>query len=428
MNVGHALISSIIYSRDIKQAIKGGVTADLFDFETAQYWEVLVEHYGNLNEVPSLEYFQTIAPGYKFIKPNDSFEALLLEAKTQHLGNSVQEGLTKISGLNSSDPWAARDLIVSLSENLLIRHQTDNTLTRVGSDLDKTLEEIDHIRNNSGLIGYPWPWDYMNGKSQGFQDEEVYYFYAREGVGKTFFNLWMALHFWKLGCKVLFFTREAGHAQLKWRIIALMLKMKMNDVMKGRFSTEQYDELCRMFNEINESGRWYCSEVGEGLTGFKSVVEQVNPDIVIHDYFKAMADDMMAEKVANQHSFVARVVDQIKDFAMRKKIPILITGHANRKGVGSKGRDSSEVAWSDQIPRRCDFIIRMIADTDISRIAVVFTKARSMEAGISFTIDGDKCARFADFISTDTTWIDDLGKKDKDKKGGGDFTDGDFRF
>jgi len=427
MNIGHALISSILETRDIRQAITGGVTSDLFDFETAQYWEVLLQHYDLHSEVPSLEYFKEIAPGYKFIPPKDTFSALLLEAKTQYLGQALQEGLVHVSGANSADPWVARDMLVSLAEKMLVGHQTDDTLTKVGSDIEETLREIEEIQNNSGVIGLPWPWAYLNEKSLGFRDEELYYIYGREGTGKTFLNLWLALHFWSMGKKVLFFTREAGHAQLKWRIIALMLKMPMKDVMKGKFTMSQYDQMVELHKDIAESNRWYCSEIGDGMTGFKSVVEQINPDVVIHDYFKSMADDAMGDKTHSQHTFVARIIDQIKDYAMRKKVPIIITGHANRKGVGSDGRNSEELAWSDHIARRCDFVIRLITDPDIERTAFIFTKARGMEPGISLTFDANKCERFGDFISLDTTWIKDIGKKDKDEKKK-DFMEGDFKF
>lgn len=427
MNIGHALISSILDTRDIRQAITGGVTSDLFDYETAQYWEVLLQHYDLHSEVPSLEYFKEIAPGYKFIKPQDTFSALLLEAKTQYLGQALQEGLVHVSGANGADPWVARDMLVSLAEKMLVGHQTDDTLTKVGSDIEETLREIEEIQNNSGVIGLPWPWDYLNEKSLGFRDEELYYIYGREGTGKTFLNLWLALHFWAMGKKVLFFTREAGHAQLKWRIIALMLRMPMRDVMKGQFTMSQYDEMVELHKDIAESNRWYCSEIGDGMTGFKSVVEQINPDIVIHDYFKSMADDAMGDKTHSQHTFVARIIDQIKDYAMRKKVPIIITGHANRKGVGSDGRNSEELAWSDHIARRCDFVIRLITDPDIERTAFIFTKARGMEPGISLTFDANKCERFGDFISLDTTWIKDIGKKDKEEKKK-DFMQGDFKF
>lgn len=428
MNIGHALISSILQTRNIRQAIIAGVSTDLFDFETAQYWETLRSHFDLHSEVPSVDYFKEICPGYKFIAPKDSFSALLIEAKTQYLGQAIQEGLVHISSANSGDPWVARDVLVSLSEKILIGHQTDDTLTKVGSDLDTTIKEIEEMRNRDGVIGIPWPWDYLNGISQGFRNEELYYIYGREGTGKTFFNLWLALHFWRQGCKVLFFTREAGHHQLKWRIIALALRMPLSKVMKGNFTEKQYKAMVEFHEEVDKSGRWFTSEVADGMTGFKSVIEQIGPDVVIHDYFKGMADDLMGDKTNNQHNYVARIIDQVKDFAVKKKIPVVITGHANRKGVGSDGRESSELAWSDHIARRCDFVIRFFTDKDTRRTALVFNKVRNMEEGISLTFDATKCQNFGDFVSKDTSWIATMGKKDKNQKTKDFMEGGEFKF
>lgn len=429
MNIGNQIISCVLQTRDIKQAIKQGLSSQIFDLENAAYWETIISHYEIHSEVPSIDYFREICPGFKFSKPKDSFSALLAEAKTQYLGQSLQEGLVHLSNANSSDPWVARDMLVSLSEKILTGHQLDNTLIKVGSQWEDTETEIKQLQDGGGVIGMPWPWNYLNEKSLGLRDEELFYIYGREATGKTFFNLWLALYYWQKGYKVLFFTRESGHSQLKWRIFALVMRMSMHDVMKGNFTNEQLDRLKKFHSEVESSGRWFCSENTDGITGFKSVAEQINPDIIIHDYFKAMADDAMADKANNQHVYVARCVDQIKDYAMKRKIPIVITGHANRKGVNSDGRNSDEHAWSDHIVRRCDFVVRIITDNELERTALIFNKSRGMEPGIGITFDASKCQRFGDFISADTSWVKEMGNKNKDKNSKAkEFMEGNFKF
>ena len=99
MNVDMALIAKLLDSGDMGAAIKAGAgTPHLFGDEAQAYWELLTNHYKRFHEVPSVEYFITIAPSYVHASPGtDSIEALVHELKTQRLGRMMQEVIVTAS-------------------------------------------------------------------------------------------------------------------------------------------------------------------------------------------------------------------------------------------------------------------------------------------------------------------------------------------
>ena len=217
----------------------------------------------------------------------------------------------------------------------------------------------------------------------------------------------MAYFYWSLGLKVLFFTREMdAKDELKWRLLALARNQKYTDVLKSRLSSAGIDDMENLMDEFFQSERMVFTHVSDGVSGFRAEIEDVRPQIVFHDYFKAMADDMMGDKVTGEHRYVARAMDQIVDFISTKaKIPCILCGHANREGAKSRGGSSTEHAWSDHITRRVDGAFRIVTDRATERMAIFVNAGRSLREGLGMTLDATLCEHFGEVIDTDYSWV-----------------------
>lgn len=407
MNYDLALISSVLDGRDVARAVQAGIDKPgLLNEEAQVYWDVIKEHYESFHEAPSIDHFKNLCPTYTHGAAEDSIEALIYELKTRKLGADIDKAMFSVSETNGGDPWEAKKILLQLSEMISSRNTQDNHTYVVGEDKEATLSQLDLLQNGSGLLGYPWPWEHLNNNSVGLCGGNAFYVYGRQKSRKTFLLLYMAIFYWQMGLKVLFFTREMSAEELKWRIYALACGLTYIKLLKGDLTTAERDRLARVADEFAESNRFIITDVADGISGFKAGIEEHKPHIVFHDYFKAMADDAMSGKINGEHRYVARIADQMKSYMSDKaKIPLVFAGHANREGSKVKGINDTEHAWSDHITRRVDGALRVVTDRRNQRMALFVNAGRSMREGLGLTLDASLCETFGDMIDSDYSWI-----------------------
>lgn len=413
MNHDLALIAWVLESRDLKAALSLGANADLLNDEAAVYWETIVGHYDRFHEVPSIAYFQGLSPGYEHNTPSDSLEALVHELKTMKLGGEIESLIKNLGSSNVTDPWEAKRLLVTGADSINVHNQAGSTEYIVGADKVRVKNLLKMMREGGGLLGYPWPWEYMNLNSQGVT-EGLYYLYGREKSKKTFLLLYLALYFsLHLGRRVLFFTREMTEKKLKMRIYPMACGFDIKKWQTGDLTTDGEQHLEDVMDTLSESGNFIiCDQAGEGFTGFKAKIEEYKPDIVIHDCPKKMADDAMGDKsTAKENVYVARMIDQVSDYAAGYvKIPFFLAGHANREGAKSDGTSSIEHAWSDHIVRKVDMAMRVINDNNTKRLGLVVNTGRDVESYIGFTINGQLYQGFGEQVGDNCAWVKDFEK------------------
>jgi len=418
VNYDLALIAKVLEDRNISRAIKVGADKPgLLGPEAKTYWDLLKEHYSRYHEVPTVEMFRTTAPTYHHVNVLDSVEAIVDNLKTTRLTAEIESILSKVAKMNSDDPWEAKTEMLRLVDTIAARHSKDNSYYIVGEDKDDTLAMMKRLQEANGLLGYPWPWEYLNQNSIGVCKGNAFYIYGRQKSRKTFLVLYMALFYWSIGLKVLFFTREMSFEELKWRLIALMCNFSYLDCTKNNLPAGSEKKIDEALTEVFDSGRFIISDVADGVSGFISAIEDIQPEIVFHDYFKAMADDAMGGKVNGEHRYVARVMDQMKSYITDKaKVPLFFVGHANREGDRSRGRSSTEHAWSDHITRRVDGAFRVVTDGNTNRMAMFLNAARSMQEGMGMTLNAQLCEGFGQFLGSDYSWIKTMNE-DEDSGG-----------
>ena len=416
INLDYALISAIIESGQMAEALSlGADKKGILSPEAKVYWNSLQEHFDKFNQTPSVELFQTGNPSYEHKPTGDSVESLLHQLKTRKLKQEMQEWVYTIVDDINENPWKAKKTMFEAAEYVAQNSDEDNQVYIAGENADYYINKLENIAKNDGLSGLAFPWEAFNKVSRGLEAGHCIYIYGRQKSKKTFLLLYLALHYWRLGLKILLFTREMSHEELMWRMISLGTKLPINDVMKGNLTSNGKKKVAKFLAELKESERFIISSDTNGINGFRTQIDRIRPDMVFHDYFKAMADDAMGNASRDPRIFVERVVDQIVDFMSakaRKKVPCFFVGHANRTGDGSKGRSGTEQAWSDHITRRVDAAIRVISDE--SKTALIVNRSRFLQEGMGITVDGTLCTPFGNLVSEGYDWID--SKQEDNKK------------
>jgi len=420
MNYDLALISAIIERGDLATAVQCGVKPSFLGLEAQGIWDLIIAHHDEFNEVPSAEYMKGLFPGYDHHPPPDSIESLAHEVKTRHLHVQVEDTLEKVAELNAIDPWEARKVLASMADSITIEVQKKNTDLVAGSDKAEVLRRIEVIRNNDGLLGYHWPWEHANEVSPGIIPGNFVYFYGREGVRKTFLLCYLANFFEFLGLRVLFFTREMTLEEIAWRLYPMRIGLPYQEMTSGRLSSDGLIKLEDAMDDLYNRKNIIVTEVDGGLAGFRAKVEEVKPQVVIHDYMFAMAEDEMEGTRTREDVAIGQVVNFLKRYAMKAKLPIICCGHANRDGVKVKGKNSTELAGSDKIARRSDYGVRVIVNDAENWMALIWVKARNADkTKMTFTMDCTLCNGFGNYLGHDMKWVegvDEVKKAEEDSR------------
>jgi hypothetical protein len=406
MNHDMALVAKVLETGDYKGAVKAGIKPTLLGARAALFWDVLTEYYDQHHQIPSVDFFKGLCPDYEHHPPTDTVDMLIGELKTLHLGNEINTLLGQIIESNSVDPWKAKNLLIQLSDKVNSEHQVRNTRTQVGDKADYVLKMLSMLRDGSGMLGIEWPFDGLNQRTPGIMPGNVIYFYGRHKSKKTWLMLFMALFFEHMGYRVLFFTREMSVEELHFRLAALIIGISLDDFSKGNVTDETMADIKEIMAEIQARGRFMISDNTDGLPGYKAEVDDFQPDIVMHDYWKAMADDAMDGKYnTSEKRYVDRTIDMLVDYHAKIKTPVIICGHANREGDKSKGKSSTEHAWSDHIVRRIHGAIRVVKSNDERYMGLVINAGRAIPEDIMITLDGNLCYGFGDELNVDPSWI-----------------------
>ncbi len=419
MNYDQALVARVLEDRSLDVALREGARRELLEGEAKLWWDTLVEHYDQYHEVPSVPMFEGLCPDYTHQVPQDGLKAIVDELKTIQLGGAITDGIREVAEVCAADPWEARKLLVEYADKINAGNQRGNTEYIVGADVDRVKNRLKRAREGGGLLGYQFPLEYLNKNTQGLMPGNVVYLYGRQKSKKTFLLLYWALFYaMTLNMRVLFFTREMSEEELKNRIYPMMLGIDIDKWKRGELTSNQETNLYLLMQELADSKNFIiCDQSGEGVTGFKAKIEEYRPQIVIHDFFFAMAQDAMGDKVRDETRMVNRTIDQIVDYISTKaKIPCILCGHANRDGDKSKGFSSTEHAHSDHITRRVDMALRLIADDVSDMLGVVINAGRSIQQALSWTISGKLYDGFADHLSDHAEWVLSAGDKEEENK------------
>ena len=417
MNYDLALISAVLEQGDVVEAVQQGMSAKFLGDEAQVYWDIILEHADKFQEIPSVSYFRGMCPSYEHNVPGDSIESLVHHIKTRHLHVEIDDALEQVAELNADDPWEAKKTLLRMADSINLEVQGRQTDLIAGSDKARVLKRIEYIRQNGGLLGAPWPWPFLNNNSPGVCPGNFIYFYGREGCRKTFLLSYLANWFEAQGHRVLFFTREMTLEEIAWRLYPMRVSLPYQELTSGDITTDGLVKLEDAMDDLYHRKNLIVSDVDGGIAGFRAKIEEVKPSVVIHDYVFSLAEDEMEGSRKREHDAIGMVVNSIKRMAMKKKIPIIACGHANREGEKLKGKNSTEVAGSDKILRRADYGFRVISEDATDRLALVVVKGRQAKKGLSFTLDATLCNGFGNFIEAGADWINDVeDKKDAEDK------------
>jgi len=318
--------------------------------------------------------------------------------------------------LIKSDGEEAVECVKELYEKIL-KMQSSTTGEVSMADFSETAEERwqDYKRAEKmkgGIIGYKFPWDVMNQKTQGIQDGNLIIIIGSTGMGKSWLLSLIAKCLYgqfvpgfpegeDSKVVVLLITMEMTRVEMERRIDAIMtglpfhnLKRGMLDDVSGRQKYKNY--LLSLKTEGHD--RLYIADAGcaRTVTDIEVLMSRVQPHVVLIDSFYKLTTWGARERKREER--VSDVSWQIKQLALRKSVPIVATTQYNRqvaikakkhkhKAGGAEGAGFSYAIFQD-----CDLGISIYGDDQTFKskeLHISLIKNRNDPGDLAFRTEWD---------------------------------------
>jgi hypothetical protein len=412
MNYDMALISHVIANKNLQDVIQTGLTADMLNSEAKAYWDFLQGHYARFHEVPSLQYFQDHFPGYSHDETGDGLRSIVFNIKSLLLAHELDDTARMVAELALQDPWEAKRQLMAKVSEIAARHQDGDTDLLAGDNLEEVMGLIEKIKETGGLLGYPWPWDLFNRHTPGLCGGHFVYIYGPEKSKKSWLLTYLVDFYEDIGLRISVHNREMSNLEFSMRLYCMRAQLDYQRcITEGQITPKEERRLRLVIQGFKDRGRILFTQVEEGVTGIQAKMEQHRPNLIVHDYMKALADDAMAgqkQQPGKEWAYVAQAADYLADYSKQKNVPIIAVGHTNAEEAKFQGRSTQDAAHSRHIARRLDYMLRVVNDEYHNRIAFILVAGRHAQKFLAVTMSGSICNGFGQMIEENAEWVKDF--------------------
>lgn len=185
---------------------------------------------------------------------------------------------------------------------------------------------------------------------------------ARAKQNKSSLAMNQAIHFAKMGVKVLYVDTELSMDDQMSRVLSCQTGVKMRSIETGSYEANENDarlisseanilkeipiyhldvsQIPSFEEQLSIMNRWVRKVPGVNFDN------SANPCVVIYDYIKLLNKDQLNRNVA-EYQQIGYMVSQLKNFAQKYSLPILALAQLNRSGVSDQ--TSTSISQSDRI-------------------------------------------------------------------------------
>lgn len=212
------------------RAQRAGITEAKLIGPARDVWLFARSYHGTYQELPSPDVVAGKL-GIQLDAPEAPSVFLADEVMTRGLQGSLQTMTMGLSNLLAqAKPKEALELLQKHYAEIQASVPRDALFT-IGDLATEVESNYDLMKG--GMRGMPTPWPTLDEATLGIWPEDLVVVVARQGVGKTYTLLLMAMAAWNKGHRVLFLSPETSRVAIARRFIAMDLKLTYGALRRG---------------------------------------------------------------------------------------------------------------------------------------------------------------------------------------------------
>jgi len=364
-----------------RTAIEKGIQAGDLSGNGRLAFDYTSEHLQTYGTLPALDVVEGRL-GITLGAPQGKAVYFADEINNRKLHGAIQTGVTKIiNTLRDDKPQTAYIEVENLLAQLR-REQVVGTRVRPWADTVQDAWAF-YERIKAGETGVLTPWASINEATLGFWPQDLIIVAARQGVGKSWFAIIVALHAWMNGKKVLFATTEMAQIAVSMRMLALYNRISYGDFRHGRLGMFVEKRVLKSIDDLKGAhGLWIIGGDFDFRTeSLESAMEEVQPDFTVADgaYLMDTADggNTRTEKAASAFNALKRI-------AKRRNSVIMATTQFNRSASSEKTSSIKleNIGLTDVVGWNADLAFGLIQTEDMRTDKKMTVKPLKVREGV----------------------------------------------
>lgn len=416
MSTGKLFLSSVIKSgqKNYLNRIKDELFLDKKGPQDARTERELLgfirQHVMSYRSLPSQSVL--IQSGYEYLETDQPPEYYQQQIIKRSVYNSFKKFVDDMKPAieHGFDLDKAFDLITGFSNTVSRLAITDKykSLGELGKEIQG---QIESRKNGSPETFIPLGWPTIDKLTGGVTGGDLIYIVARPGVGKSQLLSYAAHHAYTKGFAPLVLTMEMTDVQLARRIFGVAGKFNHDAIRRDIPDSEVERRLNETVDEIEKSETQFnviCGQVRQTVENIASLIDELKPDVVYID-----AAYLLNLKNSNAKAWekIALVGEKLKEIAISRNVPIIMTVQFNREASKGKRFQMDTIAGSDAIAQLGSVIIAVQPGQEpyeVERRSLEIIKNREggvAEIEINYQFDPPNFSE-VEYITTDDTKLE----------------------
>ncbi len=226
--------------------------------------------------------------------------------------------------------------LISLAEKRILEitnRKTNSGFVLIKEVLEKTIDQIEYLHNNSGEItGTISGYTDLDKITTGFQKSDLIIIAARTSVGKTAFALNVAQN---VGCRsktpVAIFSLEMSAIQLVQRMISSEGNLDGHKLRTGNLDDSDWTKLTIAMSTLAEAPIYIDDTPGINIFDIRSKARRLKAEkglsLIIIDYLQLIN---VRGKLDNRQQEISEISRQLKSIARELEVPVIALSQLSR--------------------------------------------------------------------------------------------------
>ncbi|MDO5026542.1 MAG: replicative DNA helicase [Tissierellia bacterium] len=325
-----------------------------------------LEKTGGFEAMGGIEYLLSLSdPSYYSANIETYMEIVREKAVLRKLLNFGNDLLFEVY----EGKYNSEELIGNASEKLFSMSDFDDSsgLTNISKIVTNTYEHLLEISQNPfDITGISTGFRDLDRYLSGLQNSDFILLAARPSVGKTALGINIAVNAAKAGKKVGVFSLEMSKRQITQRIISMMTMVNLSDIISGRLSDGEWNQLLMKLEDIKNLDLYIDDTASISLTELRAKAKRKKQeeglDLIMIDYLQLMTTD--STRVENRQQEISTISRGLKALAKELNIPILSLSQLSRKTEERSDKKPmlSDLRESGAIEQDADVVMMLYRD------------------------------------------------------------------